>query len=90
MTTIPIPHILAAVERAAPKKLDAGQKHLLNLIAKGQACPDGWAPVSRPVYPLLAAMPDALVELHPVGDEGRGRARLTEAGQSLLDAMAWL
>ena len=30
-----------------------------------------------------------LVEHHPAED-GRGRARLTEAGQNLLDAMAWL
>jgi hypothetical protein len=73
-----------------PRKLDAGQKHLLKLIAKEQACPDGWAPVSKIVYPLLEAMPGALVEVSRVGDEGRGRARLTEAGQSLLDAMAWL
>ena len=72
------------------KKLDAGQKHLLKLIAKEQACPDGWAPVSKIVYPLLEAMPSALVEVNRVGDEGRARARLTPAGESLLDAMAWL
>lgn len=71
-------------------KLNAGQKHMLKLIAKEQECPDGWAPVSNQVYPLLQAMPSELVELHAVGDEGRGRARLTPAGQSLIDAMAWL
>lgn len=73
-----------------PKKLDAGQKHLLKLIAKEQACPEGWAPVSKIVYPLLEAMPGALVECRRDGDEGRGRARLTPAGEGLLDAMAWL
>jgi len=73
-----------------PKKLDAGQKHLLKLIAKEQQCAEGWAPVSKIVYPLLEAMPGALIEVNRVGDEGRGRARLTPAGESLLDAMAWL
>ena len=73
-----------------PKKLDAGQKHLLKLIGKEQACPDGWALVSKIVCPLLEAMPGALVEVNRVDDEGRGRARLTQAGESLLDAMAWL
>lgn len=73
-----------------PKKLDAGQKHLLTLVAKGQNCPDGWAPVSKQVYPLLESMPKALVELHHIGNEGRGRARLTDKGQDLIDAMVWL
>ena len=70
--------------------LDPGQKHLLKLIAKEQCCPDGWAPVSKQVYPLLAAMPRELVELRAVGDAGRGQARLMQAGQNLIEAMAWL
>lgn len=74
-----------------PTKLDSGQKHFLRLIEKGQQCPDGWAPVSRVLYPLvIKTLPAELVEHAPVGDEGRGRARLTQAGQNLLDAMAWL
>lgn len=71
-------------------KLNAGQKHLLKLIAKEQECPDGWAPVSKPVYPLLQSIPGGLVELHSIDNDGRGRARLTQAGQNLIDAMAWL
>jgi len=72
-----------------PYKLNAGQKHMLNLIAKGQN-KEGWTPVSAPVYPLLKSMPTELIELQSIGDEGRGQARLTQEGQSLLNAMAWL
>ena len=71
-------------------KLNDGQMHLLKLVAKEQKCPDGWAPVSKPVYAALRVMPAELMEVHPVGDEGRGRSRLTPAGQNLLDALAWL
>ena len=71
-------------------KLDEGQKHFLRLIAKGQQNPGGWCPVSQAVYPLVQkALPAELVEHHPT-EEGRGRVKLTPAGQSLLDAMAWL
>lgn len=70
-------------------KLNDGQKNLLRLVVKG-ADADGWAPVSRQVYPLVAGMPRELVNLEPVGDEGRGRVRLTPAGQGVIDAMAWL
>jgi len=72
------------------QKLNAGQKHLLKLLAKEQKCVDGWAQVSKPVYPLLQSIPSGFVEMSLVGDEGRGIARLTQAGQSLVDAMAWL
>ena len=70
-------------------KLTEGQMHFLKLIAKGQNNPEGWAPVSRPVYPLVLEMPAELVELNPA-EEGRGRARLTQAGRNILDALAWL
>ena len=72
------------------QKLDGGQKHFLRLIEKGQQCPDGWCPVSKAVYPLVQkTMPAELVEHHQL-ENGGGRARLTEQGQNLLDAMAWL
>ena len=75
---------------ADTKPLDAGQKHMLRLIAK-EAGADGWAPASAPIFRLLKdGMPSQLIELESVGDAGRGRARLTEAGANLLDAMAWL
>lgn len=71
-------------------KLDGGQKHFLRLISKGQQCPDGWCPVSKAVYPLLQkTMPQELVEHRPMED-GRGFARLTEAGENLVYAMEWL
>lgn len=70
-------------------KLDAGQKHLLRLVVEG-ADAEGWAPVSKPVFPLVEKLPRELVELEQVGDEGRGRARLTEEGAGLMSAMAWL
>lgn len=70
-------------------KLDAGQKHLLRLMVKG-ADAEGWASVSEPVFPLVEKLPSALVELERVGAEGRGRARLTEQGRGVIEAMAWL
>lgn len=71
-------------------KLDEGQRILLSLILKG-ADAEGWAPVSASVYsPLSKVMPRELVELEVVGDDGRGRARLTEAGANVLAAMEWL
>lgn len=72
-----------------PRKLDSGEKHFLRLIARDQQNPNGWAPVSKTLFPLVQKMPTELVELHPT-EEGRGRARLTERGQSLIDAMEWL
>lgn len=71
-------------------KLDVRQKHLLRLVAKGQECPDGWATVSKQVYPLIQTLPEALVELQPVGDNGWGRVRLTPAGQNVVNAMEYL
>lgn len=63
---------------------------MLWLVMKG-ADADGWAPVSAQVFPLIAdRVPTELVELEAVGDEGRGRARLTDAGVNLMDAMLWL
>ena len=71
-------------------KLNSGQKNMLRLIVKGRACSEGWAPCSALVYPLLKAMPEELIELQPVGNEGRGRARLTPTGQNVFVAMEWL
>ena len=69
-------------------KLDSGQKHFLRLIAKEQQNPDGWCKVSHVVYPLVQkTMPAELVEHHPT-EEGRGHARLTEAGENVLDSIA--
>ena len=70
-------------------KLSDGQKHLLKL-AHRDAGPEGWAAVSKAVFPLLEKMPTELVELEIVGDEGRGRVRLTEEGESVITALAWM
>lgn len=79
-----------------PHKLTAGEKHILKLIRR-DADPEGWTPVSKAVAPLFTdkkipcgTMPGALCEFEHVGDDGRGRARLTDEGKSVLDAMAWL
>ncbi len=79
-----------------PHKLSAGHKHILSLIVKGTGS-DGWAPVSKAVAPVFTnkdipggAMPPELCEFELVGDEGLGRARLTEKGKNLLEAMLWL
>ena len=69
-------------------KLNVGQKHVLKLVVAG-ADSQGWAPVSAPVYCLVAYLPKELVLLEAVG-EGRGRARLTAEGEALIAAMAWL
>ena len=74
-----------------PKKLTAVEKLLLTVIEKAQECAEGWAPVSKMVYPyVVEALPAELIEHEPVGDEGRGRVRLSAKGQSLMDAMAYL
>ncbi len=72
------------------KKLHAGQKHILNLIAEGvEVGVDGWTPVSKAMFPVVNSMPSELVVLESLGD-GCGRTRLTEKGQSLIEAMKWL
>ena len=71
------------------KKLDGGEKNFLRLIAKGQQCHDGWAPVSKVLYPLVQKMPSELVEHHQAED-GKGRARLTQHGEAIVEAMDWL
>lgn len=71
------------------KKLNAGEKHFIRLIAKNQQEQGGWASVSKQVYPIVQKMPPELVE-HEPQEGGGGRARLTPRGDSVLDAMNWL
>jgi len=79
-----------------PRKLTAGEKHILALLRK-DANAEGWAPISKAVAPLFTdkkipcgTMPQALCEFERLGSAGHGRARLTQLGNNLLDAMAWL
>lgn len=83
-------------EQRTPEKLTPGQFHILKLIRK-EADAEGWAPISKAVAPLFTdrdirggVMPQPLCVFEPVGNEGRGRARLTQLGINVLDAAAWL
>lgn len=69
-------------------KLDAGQKHLLKLIASDHD-DQGWAQVSSTVLPVVQKLPEELVEVVPTS-RGRGRVRLTFLGQGIVNAMEWL
>ena len=51
---------------------------------------EGWARVSKAVMPLMLKMPFELVEVESVGEDGNGRARLTDEGHDVLSAMAWV
>jgi hypothetical protein len=71
-----------------PTHLDAGQRHLLSLIAK-DAKTDGWAITSEVVYRYIATnMPKDLVECRE--EEDRTLVRLTDKGRSIVDAMSYL
>lgn len=70
------------------KKLEPQQKHILRLVARDRDS-DGWAKVCEALYPHLSqAMPVELVEFEKL--ETGGRARLTDEGQNVVDAMEWL
>lgn len=72
------------------EKLDMHHKHVLRLIRR-DANIDGWASISKPLFPILRkGMPTELVEFEGPDKDGRGRARLTETGSNVVDAMEWL
>lgn len=64
--------------------LDGGQKNLLRLTRKGMEENDGWAVVSKAVWPMIVMMPTDLIERHLLQD-GTGIARLTDRGEAVLD-----
>lgn len=69
-------------------KLDAGQKHIMHLVAR-DAKPDGWTSVSEMLYPSISkSLPPELVTLEKL--ETGGRAKLTVEGQAVLNAMEWI
>jgi hypothetical protein len=70
------------VNTARTSRLDADQLRLLRLARKG-ALADGWAPVSKLVFPLLANVPVELLEREQSAD-GSGRCRLTVDGRIVL------
>lgn len=65
-------------------KLSSGSRHLMTLIAKDRNA-EGWATVSRVVWPLILELPPTLVEIKATKGGG-GFARLTQAGETVL---AW-
>ena len=70
------------------EKLDIQHKHIMRLIAR-DADSDGWATVSAQLFPVLSKnIPKELAVFEET--ETGGRARLTEEGQSVLNAMKWL
>jgi hypothetical protein len=77
------------------KKLTSGNQNILRLIRKGQDS-EGWAPVSHIVAQLFAPeihepLPRELFEFEVTdAATGRGRARLTDKGNSVVDAMEYL
>ena len=71
------------------EKLDIQHKHILKLINRDKKA-DGWTPVSKQLFPVLSKnMPKELVEFEKSEDGGM-RARLTEEGCNVVNAMAWL
>jgi hypothetical protein len=81
--------------QGTPSKLSDGHKHILRLVRR-DAGPNGWTKVSRVVAPAFedpkipgGPVPAALCEFESQ-DDGSGYARLTPAGNGLLDAMEWL
>lgn len=70
------------------RKLTHGELHLLRLV-QSEADADGWTRVSKPVMSIMTKLPAELVTVESLEDE-RGRARLTNEGESVLSAKAWL
>lgn len=69
-------------------KLEPQHKHILRLIERDRDA-DGWASVSEQLFNVLSEnMPTelAIFEKLTIG----GRARLTDEGQNVINAMAWL
>ncbi len=63
-------------------KLDYGDKHLLRLIRQGQDG-EGWAAVSKIIFPLIKGLPDQLVIWEETAE--KYRAKLTDTGNAILD-----
>jgi len=69
-------------------KLESQHKHILKLI-KRDADKDGWATVSEALFSTLSeVMPKELCVFEKL-DNG-GRAKLTDEGKSIINAMKWL
>jgi hypothetical protein len=70
-------------------KLEAQHIHILELIKRDANPNDGWTRVSEQLYPVISGnIPRELAtfEKWEIG----GRARLTEEGKHVLDALKWI
>jgi hypothetical protein len=71
-----------------PTKLAPQHKHILKLVSRDKKA-DGYTPVSDVLYPYLVEnTPKELVEFS--GVEGSYKARLTEKGKAILEALSYL
>ena len=61
------------------------QKHCMRLAIR-DAGPDGWATVSKTLWPLVSKMlPEKLAETEPNSDGSGGKIRITEDGRTVLE-----
>jgi hypothetical protein len=74
--------------RTTLEKLDHGQKHVLRLIDRDKKS-DGWTTISAQLFPAIStSLPAELATFEATADGGR--ARLTDLGFNILEAMLWL
>lgn len=73
---------------AKVERLEAQHKHVLKLIERDQDA-EGWTKVSEQLFKVLSEnMPSELAIFEKL--ERGGRARLTDEGQNVLNAMEWI
>jgi hypothetical protein len=59
--------------------------NMLRLARTGaEKSADGWAPVSKPVWPLIESIPTDLLERRDGREGGGGFCRLTPEGETVL------
>ena len=74
--------------KGSKMKLDIQHKHILNITERDKD-DEGWTKVSKKLFPVLSKnMPTELIIFDKTSDEYR--ARLTEEGKSVVNAMKWL
>lgn len=65
-------------------KLSDHHKYALKLIRK-DADKDGWASVSKLLWPVISLIPTDLAEREFFEETGAGRIRLTDRGNAVVD-----
>lgn len=70
-------------------KLSRYQKRILLLLYKEENT-EGWAKVSKAVFPVINEIPKELIEAEVLSIDGSGRARLTDAGRRVIFSMDYL